>query len=158
MRVFGIASGVPAVGDVDRIVGHLLHLHSLEVSLPFLCRDPFDARFFRIEIVGDGIHRIGSAVVEEFGTRRGNLHRIPGLGRLFELDGVRTPVSVDLLVVHVNAHEVGLQIHLLILHIAFLVNIYDLFLYLIDQRVFVLTRNHIIQKRLVVDGIRRTEQ
>ncbi len=131
-----VAGGVLAVGDVDRVVLHLFHVAAHQPAVALLRGYALDLRLGRLDVVGDGVHRVGGAALREdrAGRSRFALHRI-GLS-----------VGVDLLIVHVHAHEVGLQVHVLIGDVALVVDVYHLVAHVVDQRVAVLARDDVVEE------------
>ena len=149
--MFSITGGITTVSNVNGVVRHLLDTGTLDITLTLLSGHPFDTRLLRIEVVGDGIHRIRGAVVDKLGARIDDLDGVALLGRLLQLDRIGTSIRIDLLVIHVDPHEVGLEVHLLVLDISLFVDVNHLLLHLIHQRILILTVDHIIQERFAVN-------
>ena len=143
VRMIGVAGGELSSGYIDRIVLHLLDPGSEQIAFSVLRRHLLDPGFLGLDVVGDRIHLVARRAVQKFGPRGLARHR------------VHPSVRENLLALHIDLHEVGLQVLVLILHVAFLVNIDELAARIVDQRVFVIARNHIVEKRLALHTVRR---
>ena len=138
VRVVGlVARGVFAVLDVDRVVGHLLHAAAHEPSVALLRGHTLDLRLLRIEVVGDRVHLVGGRAVGEFRFRDDRL----------AFQRVGFAVGVDQLRVHVDAHEVGFEVAVLVGHVALVVDVDELVAHVVDQRVGVLARDRVVEER-----------
>ena len=124
MRVVRIfAGGVFAVFDVDGVVGHLLHAAAHQPAVALLRGHALDFGLLRVDVVDNRVHRVGLAALRKL-----------GLGdRGFPLDRVGLAVCVNQLVVHVDAHEVGLQAAVLVGDAAFVVDVDRLVAHVVDQ-------------------------
>ena len=143
MRMIGIAGSELTAGYIDRVVLHLLDPGSEQITLSVLRRHLLDPGFLGLDVVGDRIHLVARRAVQKLGSRGLARHR------------VHPSVRENLLALHVDLHEVGLQVLVLILHVALLVNIDELAARIVDQRVFVVARDHIVEKRLALHAVRR---
>ena len=137
-----IAGGVLTVGDVDRVVLHLLDLESLQITISIAGCHPPDPGLLRIDVVIDRIHLIGSCrTVGKLGTCRFSGNRI--------IPSVRE----NELLIHVDLHVIPFQILVLIGDIALFVDIDPFVADIVDQRVLILSGDRILQKRLVGGGV-----
>ena len=114
VRMIGVAGGELSSGYIDRIVLHLLDPGSEQIAFSVLRRHLLDPGFLGLDVVGDRIHLVARRAVQKFGPRGLARHR------------VHPSVRENLLALHIDLHEVGLQVLVLILHVAFLVNIDEL--------------------------------
>ena len=131
-----VAGGVFAVLDVDRVVGHLLHAAAHQPAVALLRGHALDLGLLRVEVVGDRVHLVGGRTVGELGLGDDEL----------ALHRVGFAVGVDQFRVHVDAHEVGLEVAVLIGDIALVVDVDQLVAHVVDQRVGVLARDRIVEK------------
>ena len=132
-----VAGGVFAALDVDVVVGHLLHAAADEPSVALLRRHALDLGLARLEIVGDGVHLVG----------RGRTFGEFGAGdRGLPFQRVGLPVGVNLPGVHVDAHEVGFEVHVLVVDVALVVDVDHLVADVGDQRVGVLAVHYYSRK------------
>ena len=141
VRVIQVAGGVFAVGDVDRVVGHFLDARAFQVAFSVLRRHAFDTGLFGGDVVGDRVHLVGRSSVGEFG---------PGVrlgGRIF------ASVGEDDLVVHVDFHEVRLQVFILVVDVAFLVDVDRFVTKIVNQRILVFPRNYVVEERFALRGV-----
>ena len=151
MGILRIACRITSVGNVDRIIGHLLDTYTLNITLPLLSSHSLDTCLLGIKIVSNRIHRIRGPLIDKLRASIDNLHSISLLGRFLQLHRIGTSISIDLLMIHIDPHEVCLQVHFLVLDISFFVNVNHLFLHLIHQWILILTVDHIIQKGFAVN-------
>ena len=131
-----VAGGVFAVLDVDRVVGHLLDAAADEPAVAFLRRHAFDLGFLGVDVVGDGVHRVGRRPLLEDGMRN----------RRFAFHRVGLAVGVYLLGLHVDAHVVRLEVARLVGYVAFVVDVDRVVRQIVDQRVLVLARDDVVEK------------
>ena len=128
-----VAGGVLSVLDVDGVVRLLLDTAAHEPAVALLCRHTLNQSLLRREVVGDGVHRVGCAGIGEYGLclARLTIHRV-GLS-----------VSVNLLILHIDTHKVGLERLVGVLQISLIVDIYPLGTYVIYERVGVLSLDNL---------------
>ena len=132
-----VAGGVFAALDVDVVVGHLLHAAADEPSVALLRRHALDLGLARLEIVGDGVHLVGRGrTFGEFGSG----------DRGLPFQRVGLPVGVNLPGVHVDAHEVGFEVHVLVIDVALVVDVDHLVADVVDQRVGVLAVHDVFEE------------
>ena len=132
-----VAGGVLAVLDVDRVVGHLLHAAAHEPAVALLGGHALDLGLLRVEVVGDRVHLVGRRTLAELGFGDDGL----------PLDRVGLAVGVDQARIHVDLHEVGLEVAVLVGDVALVVDVDHLVLHVVDQRVGVLARNGVVEER-----------
>ena len=126
VRVVGlVARCVHAVLDVDRVVGHLLHAAAHEPAVALLRRHALDLGLLGGEVVGDRIHLVGGRAVRELRL---------GYDRL-AVERVGLAVGEDRLVGHVDAHEIGLEVAVLVGDVALVVDVDQLVAHVVDERV-----------------------
>lgn len=119
------------------LVGHLLHAAADEPSVALLRRHALDLGLARLEIVGDGVHLVG----------RGRTFGEFGAGdRGLPFQRVGLPVGVNLPGVHVDAHEVGFEVHVLVIDVALVVDVDHLVADVVDQRVGVLAVHDVFEE------------
>ena len=155
VRVVGfVAGGVFAVLDVNRVVGHLLHAAAHQPAVALLRGHALDLGLLRIEVVGDRVHLVGGRTVGELGFRDDE----------FALHRVGLAVGVDQFRIHVDTHEVGLEVAVLVGDVALVVDVDQLVAHVVDQRVGVLARNRVVEEgacgprfldRVAVQRVRR---
>ena len=143
MGVVGlVAGGVFAVHDVDRVVGHLLDILAQQEAFALLGGHALDLRLARVDVVEDGVHRVGRGSLREDGT---------GLGACRGI--VHDARGVDLLAAQLDPHEVGLEVHVAVGDVALLVDVDHLVLGTVHQRVGVLAADDRVQKVLDQDRV-----
>ena len=132
-----VAGGVHTIGDVNRVVGHTLNILTNKPAIALLCGDTLDFGSLGLDVVGDGIH-----------IERGlALCKLRTGGDGSAIHGVGLAVGVDILVVEVDVHKIGLQGHIVVGHITLLVDVDTIVSKVVEERVGSTTRNHLIETR-----------
>ena len=131
-----VAGGVFAVLNVDRIVGHLLYAAAHQPAVALLRGHTFDLGLLRVEVVGDRVHLVGGRTVGKlrFGDDELALHRV-GLA-----------VGVDQFRIHVDAHEVGFEVAVLVSDVALIIDVDQFVAHVVNQRVGVLARDRVVEE------------
>ena len=133
-----VAGGVFAVLDVDGVVVHLFDVVADQPAVALLSRHAFDFRLFAADVVGDRVHRVG--IGGSFGES--------GVGNCrFAVYRVALAVGVDDLFVHIDPHEISLEIHVLVVDIALVVDIDRAVAYVVVERVLVFAADDVVQER-----------
>ncbi len=137
-----VAGSVHAARDVDGVVLHLLHVLAHEPSVALLGGYVLDLGALALDVVGDGVHVERGGVLRELGAGYDGLsvHRV-GLA-----------VRVYVLAVEVDVHEVGLQRHVVVRHLAFLVQIDHLAAQVVIERVGGASRDGVVEALLASAG------
>ena len=108
-----VAGGVHTICDVDRIILHALHIVANEPAVALLCGDTLDLGTLGLDVVGDRIHIERCLALREQRSCNDDL----------AIYRVGLAVGVDALLVEVDVHIIGLQIHIVVGHIALLIDI-----------------------------------
>ena len=133
-----VAGGVFAVLDVDGVVVHLFDVVADQPAVALLSRHAFDFRLFAADVVGDRVHRVG--IGGSFGES--------GVGNCrFAVYRVALAVGVDDLFVHIDPHEISLEIHVLVVDITLVVDIDRAVAYVVVERVLVFAADDVVQER-----------
>ena len=113
VRMVGaVTCGVHTISDMDRLVGVHLHAATDKPAIALLCCNTLNLRLTRVEVVGDGVHRVWRAAIRELWVGRCR-SAVDGVGRV--------AVCKDILGLHIDTHKVGFEVHALICYIATLV-------------------------------------
>ena len=137
-----VAGGVHTVADVDGVVLHLLHRLTHQPAIALLCCDVLDLRTLGLDVVLDGIHMECASALRELWACYHHL----------VVYRVASTEGINLLVVKVNVHKVGSELHIVVAYVTLTIEKYLVVAQVVVQRVGRLTRNHSIDTRALAFG------
>ena len=108
-----VASGVHTICDVDGVVLHALHIITDEPAIALLCGNTLDLGTLCLDVVGDRVHVQRGFTLREQRAGRDDL----------SINRVGLAVGVNALIVEVDIHVIGLQVHVVVCDITLLVDI-----------------------------------
>ena len=137
-----VTGGVHTVADVDGVVLHLLHRLTHQPAIALLCCDVLDLRTLGLDVVLDGIHMECAAALCELWACYHHL----------VVYRVASTEGINLLVVEVDVHKVGSELHIIVAYVTLTIEEYLVVAQVVVQRVGSLTRNHCIDTRALAFG------
>ena len=108
-----VASGVHTICDVDGVVLHALHIITDEPAIALLCGNTLDLGTLCLDVVGDRVHVQRGFTLREQRAGRDDL----------SINRIGLAVGVNALIVEVDIHVIGLQVHVVVGDITLLVDI-----------------------------------
>ena len=123
---------------MDGVVVHFLDVVADQPAVALLGRHTLDFRLLAVDVVSDRVHCIGIGAA--FGESRVGDRRLA-------VDRIAFAVGVDDLFVHIDPHEVSLEVHVLVVDVALIVDIDRAVEYVVVERVLVFAADDVIQKR-----------